>query len=55
MRIFDCINPNRSRSYFIVNINDEQKYFHKQTAAWYLVKDKLNLSSDRLKPSMTEK
>jgi hypothetical protein len=52
MRVFDSINPNLAKSYFIVNINDTKKYLHKQTAVWLLSKDKPTLSSDRLKRVM---
>ena len=49
MRVFDSINTALAKSYFIVNINGTRKYLHKQTAAWLLSKDKVSLSSDRLK------
>jgi hypothetical protein len=55
MRVFDSINPNLSKSYFIVNINGTKKYLHKQTAAWLLSNDKYTLSSDRLERVMTNK
>lgn len=55
MRVFDSINPDLSKSYFIVNIDGSRKYLHKQTAAWLLSKDKSFLSSDRLKRVMTKK
>ena len=49
MRIFDSIPHGQHQSFFRVQINGQQKYLHKQTATWYLSKDKMELSSDRLK------
>ena len=53
VRVFDCINPSLSKSYFSVDINGGKKYFHKQTAAWLLSRDKATLSADRLKRVIT--
>ena len=53
MRIFDSINPALNKSYFSVRINGVKKYLNKQTATWLLSKEKLTLSSDRLKRVMT--
>ena len=55
MRIFDSINPNLSKSYFIININGTQKYLHKQTAVWLLSNGKPTMSSDRLRRVMTNR
>ncbi|CAM4829978.1 unnamed protein product [Rotaria magnacalcarata] len=55
MRVFDSINPNLAKSYFVLNINGTKKYLHKQTAVWLLSNDKPTLSSDRLKRVMTNK
>lgn len=49
MRIFDSIHPSQHQSFFRVKINGQQKFLHKQTAAWFLSKDSKKLSSDRLK------
>ncbi|CAF1663965.1 unnamed protein product [Rotaria magnacalcarata] len=55
MRVFDSINPNLAKSYFVLNINGTKKCLHKQTAIWLLSNDKPTLSSDRLKRVMTNK
>ena len=53
IRVYDSIDPSLSKSYFSVCMNDENKYIHKQTAAWLLSKDKTALSTDRLKRVLT--
>ncbi|CAF3917309.1 unnamed protein product [Rotaria magnacalcarata] len=55
MRVFDSINPNLAKPYFVLNINGTKKYLHKQTAIWLLSNDKPTLPSDRLKRVMTNK
>lgn len=55
MRIFDSIDDNQSESFFHVKINDQQKFIHKQTATWYLTKNNVKLSSDRLKRVQSQK
>ncbi|CAF3237241.1 unnamed protein product [Rotaria socialis] len=55
MRVFDSINPNLAKSYFVLNINGTKKYLHKQAVVWLLSNDKPTLSSDRLKRVMTNK
>jgi hypothetical protein len=50
MKIFNSIDNSQSKSFFHVKINDEEKFIHKQTATWYLSKNNVKLSSDRLKP-----
>jgi hypothetical protein len=53
MRVFDSINPVLTKSHFTVSINGTKRFLHKQTAAWFLSKNKSSLSSDRLKRVMT--
>ena len=48
MRIFDTIADDQSDSFFLVQINGQDKYMHKQAANWYFSKTKPTLSSDRL-------
>jgi hypothetical protein len=55
MRIFDSINNNQSESFFRVKINGQEKFIHKQTATWYLSKNNIKLSSDRLKRVQSQK
>ncbi|CAF1143920.1 unnamed protein product [Rotaria sordida] len=55
MRVFDSINPNLSKSYFVININGTKKYLHKQTAVWLLSNEKPTISSDRLRRFMTNR
>lgn len=50
IRLFDNVKQELTNSYFKVNINNENKYLHKQTACWILEKDKASLSSNRLYP-----
>ena len=40
IRIFDSIDNCQSESFFIVEINGNKKYMHKQTANWYFSKTK---------------
>jgi len=49
MRIFDSIDDCQSESFFLVEVNGQKKFMHKQTANWYFSKTKPILSSDRLK------
>ncbi|CAF4188621.1 unnamed protein product [Rotaria magnacalcarata] len=55
MRVFDSINPNLSKSYFVININGTKKYLHMQTAVWLLSNEKPAISSDRLRRFMTNR
>jgi hypothetical protein len=55
MRIFDSIDNSQSESFFRVKINDQEKFIHKQTATWYLSKNNVKLSSDRLKRVQSQK
>jgi hypothetical protein len=55
MRIFDSIDDSRSESFFRVKINNQDKFMHKQSATWYLSKDKIKLSADRLKRVQSQK
>ncbi|CAF3873881.1 unnamed protein product [Adineta steineri] len=48
IRVFDKVKQELAHTYFQVNINNEIKYLHKQTACWLLEKDKNTLSADRL-------
>ncbi|CAF1342964.1 unnamed protein product [Rotaria sp. Silwood1] len=47
IRLFDNIKQELTHSYFKVNVNNENKYLHKQAACWILEKDKTSLSSNR--------
>lgn len=49
IRIFDSIDTSQSDSFFRVQINNQEKFMHKQSATWYLSKNNMKLSSDRLK------
>jgi hypothetical protein len=49
MRIFDSIDDCQSESFFLVEVNGQKKFMHKQTGNWYFSKTKPILSSDRLK------
>jgi hypothetical protein len=55
MRIFDSIDNSKSESFFRVKINNQEKFMHKQTATWYLSKNNIKLSSDRLKRVQSQK
>ena len=55
VRIYDAINEDQSESFFRVKINDQDKFMHKQSATWYLSKDKVKLSTDRLKRVQSQK
>ncbi len=48
IRVVDNINPDFRQSYFKVKINENIKYFHKQSACWLLSNNVTKLSSDRL-------
>jgi hypothetical protein len=48
IRVTDKVEPHIERTYFSVSINDETKFFHKQSACWLLSSEKNKLSSDRL-------
>ena len=48
VRIYDDVNSSHVQHYFKINVNNQQKFLHKQTAAYILTKDKNHLSSDRL-------
>ena len=47
IRIFDSIDNCQSESFFIVEVNGNKKYMHKQTANWYFSKTKPISSSNR--------
>ena len=49
MRIVDDVSSSLRSSYFQVNIDNQVKYIHKQTACWLLTDSKADLSADRLK------
>jgi hypothetical protein len=49
MRIFDSIDDCQSESFFLVEVNGQKKFMHKQTGNCYFSKTKPILSSDRLK------
>jgi hypothetical protein len=40
MRVFDIISPSFSNSYFLIEIDGNKKYIHKQTACWLLTDGK---------------
>jgi hypothetical protein len=48
IRVVDNINPDFRQSYFKVKINENIKYFHKQSVCWLLSNNVTKLSSDRL-------
>lgn len=48
MKIFSKVEPHAQHSYFKVNINDNTKFIHKQTACWVLTGEKSKVSNDRL-------
>jgi hypothetical protein len=48
IRVVDNINPDFRQSYFKVKINENIKYFHKQSACWLLSNNVTKLSSDCL-------
>lgn len=48
MRIYSTVADEHKKTFFKININGNNKYMHKQTAAWYLTKKNHRLSSDRL-------
>jgi hypothetical protein len=48
MRVFNTIRPELKESYFQVEIFDQKKFIHKQTACWLLTENKAALSNDRL-------
>lgn len=48
LRVVDTVDDARVQTYFEVNINNERKFMHKQTACWMLQKNKSCLSADRL-------
>ena len=48
IRVFDKVKPEREHTYFKVNINNQTKFLHKQTATWLVQKEKNSLSADRL-------
>ena len=48
LRVVDSVDEARVQTYFEVNINNERKFMHKQTACWMLQKNKGCLSADRL-------
>ena len=47
IRIFDSIDNCQSESFFIVEVNGNKKYMHKQTENWYFSKTKPISSSNR--------
>jgi len=55
VRIFDSIDEDHSESFFRVKINNQDKFMHKQSATWYLSKDNVKLSADRLKRVQSQK
>lgn len=55
VRIFYSIDEDHSESFFCVKINNKDKFMHKQSATWYLSKDKIKLSADRLKRIQSRK
>lgn len=48
VRVFDNVKQEREHTYFKMNINNQTKFLHKQTATWLLEKDKKSLSADRV-------
>jgi hypothetical protein len=48
IRVVDHINPYFRQSYFKVEINENIKYLHPQSACWLLSNNVTKLSSDRL-------
>ena len=48
MRLFDKLKQELADSYFKINVNNENKYLHKQAACWILEQEKTSLSSNRL-------
>ena len=48
IRLSDAVKSELSHTFFKVNINNENKFLHKQAACWMLEKDKSSLSADRL-------
>ena len=48
VRIYDSIDSTKARSFFIIKIDGEEKFIHKQAAIWLLQEEKTFLSADRL-------
>ncbi|CAF1981539.1 unnamed protein product [Rotaria magnacalcarata] len=48
MRLFGPVSDDLMNSYFKINLNNDVKYIHKQTASWLLTEKNNHLSVDRL-------
>ena len=48
VRLFNSVKQELADSYFQVTVNKEKKYLHKQSACWFVQKEKAALSADRL-------
>ncbi|CAF5101510.1 unnamed protein product [Rotaria magnacalcarata] len=48
VRLVDNVKEKFSQTYFRVTIKKQNKFLHKQTACWFLEKDKSSLPADRL-------
>ena len=48
VRIDDLIDPAKARSFFVIQIDGDEKFIHKQADMWLLQGDKSSLSADRL-------
>ena len=48
MRVYSAVAEHDNHKFFKVDINGNEKFLHKQTAAWLITKKSNHLSSDRL-------
>ena len=48
MRIYSAVAEHDKHKFFKIDINGNEKFLHKQTAAWLITKNSNHLSSDRL-------